>query len=1363
MRKIFSFLFVLLALLTALSVTVFAEDAAYYYVNSETGDDGASGLAAASAVKTFTQACRYAEKSGADKAYIVFTNDYPFSATVNEIPHKVPFVLTTKDGTVDYAAGGAKITFGENLRYVLAGDTAFANIAIEYSGTLNCVAQYHHITFGDGVSTTRTNGNTSGLYVVGGWQSPDDTKATDLDSHITIRSGSFLNVIGGSRQRAAGANGLVLSGTHYIDIGGGVIDNLYGASVQHSWSQNAVLTMTGGRVKNFYVGGDLSRRLNGSATLTLTGGEIGALHVNNVVGNADVQLLGTKVGGISVSYYNAEIDELRIKAKSTKTLAYDAHYYTESFLSSVSGFDTVQSNTVIYVKAGANGDGRSESTPASLADALGMAAEKDAVITLIGRVPLGSITEPAHAGRITVTGKDAGATLEISGTYTLAGETAFAGITLGGNFDAKNGCLIVDKTATPLNVRVQGSAHLYTGTYDTVAEAGHVLIAGDAKVDSVVGGSNASIEIHGGSVGTVASAKDSAKHFALTVSGGNVDKVIFRNVTDTLSCTLMGGTVGTFEAVGQNVQGTLVLNETLYGVESLGAAAVLFGSTGEKVFFLADGAMGSGMSASSPSSSLADAYAMLSTSGGTIVVCGKYTVATAFNTGVNREKITITSVYDSIDYRQTNDAEMVFAKNFYCGGETVFCDITLRSGGNYISIYANTHPLVLGEGITSYADAVSGTYLSVMGGNQSALNGKSTDLTFYSGTWQRVRGGTAADGSKNADVQLTVYGGIFVDTFTLGSSLSHDGDIHAEIFGGEFQRGIVASTLTKDTHSLNSDVQLTIYGGTFYRQIKPANAKIGKYSGSYTLTIYGGNFAHVNDIIGADGLGTMTSILQVAENIDLDAKITGSYSFTNPIRSNGADPWLFYCDGYYYYTATTGGTVGLAKAANIGDLRYAEYKTIYDPEDGHMWSRNLWSPEIHYYTDEEIGKGNGGWYLFMACDNGENVNHRMYVAKCLDGDNLLGRWGNPITGEVNVPQIVTANEISGFADLWAAGMSEVRVGGKLYMLYITETGRGTADFHQTINIVEMTNPWTIVGESKVICRPEYDWEMGGYAYNAKTGGYSPKVVEGSTAVYADDGTVYIVYSGSGYWTTEYCLATLKYLGGDPLEITSWEKAEEPFLYKSAEINGCGHASYVTDTAGQRWVCYHAYIGKDTSSGRYAFVEPYTADKNGIVVADGSGRPAPIVTAYTVPLNPLPLSERISGFAERKNVATGTSVVRLTIGDLTGYVNDAPKGLDAAPVICNSRTMLPIRFVAESFGATVDWNGATSTVTVKTDTTMIEIVIGKAKAKVNGAEIALDSPAFIEKSRTYLPVRFIAENLGAAVAWDGVTSTATLTK
>ncbi len=122
-----------------------------------------------------------------------------------------------------------------------------------------------------------------------------------------------------------------------------------------------------------------------------------------------------------------------------------------------------------------------------------------------------------------------------------------------------------------------------------------------------------------------------------------------------------------------------------------------------------------------------------------------------------------------------------------------------------------------------------------------------------------------------------------------------------------------------------------------------------------------------------------------------------------------------------------------------------------------------------------------------------------------------------------------------------------------------------------------------------------------------------------------------------------------------------------------------------------------------------------------------------------------------------------TVVKLTIGKKEGIVNGVSKTLDAAPIIKNGRTMLPVRFVAENLGGTVGWDGATSSVTIKGDGIDIAIKVGSATASINGYTVTLDSPAFIESSRTYLPVRVVAEAMGATVDWDGATSTATLTK
>ncbi len=127
------------------------------------------------------------------------------------------------------------------------------------------------------------------------------------------------------------------------------------------------------------------------------------------------------------------------------------------------------------------------------------------------------------------------------------------------------------------------------------------------------------------------------------------------------------------------------------------------------------------------------------------------------------------------------------------------------------------------------------------------------------------------------------------------------------------------------------------------------------------------------------------------------------------------------------------------------------------------------------------------------------------------------------------------------------------------------------------------------------------------------------------------------------------------------------------------------------------------------------------------------------------------------------------VVELTIGSPVAYINTVAQTLDAAPINRNSRTMLPVRFLANTFGIDNDgiaWDDATKTATLKNATTTIVITIGAPSMTVNGAAVALDSPAVIESSRTYLPVRAIANALGVTndnISWNDATKTATLIK
>lgn len=122
-----------------------------------------------------------------------------------------------------------------------------------------------------------------------------------------------------------------------------------------------------------------------------------------------------------------------------------------------------------------------------------------------------------------------------------------------------------------------------------------------------------------------------------------------------------------------------------------------------------------------------------------------------------------------------------------------------------------------------------------------------------------------------------------------------------------------------------------------------------------------------------------------------------------------------------------------------------------------------------------------------------------------------------------------------------------------------------------------------------------------------------------------------------------------------------------------------------------------------------------------------------------------------------------NTIVLTIGKNEATVFGITKINDVAPIIRNERTMLPARFVAENLGAKVEWDGEARAVTITKDDIEIVIIIDSQTAFVNGKAIVLDSPAFIENERTYTPLRFIAEKLGAGVEWNGDTQEVIITK
>jgi len=106
---------------------------------------------------------------------------------------------------------------------------------------------------------------------------------------------------------------------------------------------------------------------------------------------------------------------------------------------------------------------------------------------------------------------------------------------------------------------------------------------------------------------------------------------------------------------------------------------------------------------------------------------------------------------------------------------------------------------------------------------------------------------------------------------------------------------------------------------------------------------------------------------------------------------------------------------------------------------------------------------------------------------------------------------------------------------------------------------------------------------------------------------------------------------------------------------------------------------------------------------------------------------------------------------LYIGSSNSYVNTTKTKIDkdnnkVVPIIKNGRTLVPVRFISESLNAFVNWNGATSTVTISLKGNTAILNPGKHSMLLNNVKKELDVPAQIIESRTYLPLRRLVEDV-----------------
>ncbi|MNK06011.1 Extracellular exo-alpha-(1-_5)-L-arabinofuranosidase precursor [compost metagenome] len=285
-----------------------------------------------------------------------------------------------------------------------------------------------------------------------------------------------------------------------------------------------------------------------------------------------------------------------------------------------------------------------------------------------------------------------------------------------------------------------------------------------------------------------------------------------------------------------------------------------------------------------------------------------------------------------------------------------------------------------------------------------------------------------------------------------------------------------------------------------------------------------------------------------------NAQINTEKTFTNPILPAGADPWVIFSKGYYYYTQTTGKDLAIWKSKSMVDLRNTSRKVIWIPPTDKSYSKQLWAPELHHIHEK--------WYMYFSADDGDNKHHRLYVIENSSEDPTEGKW-------------VFKGQITDPSNKWAIDGNLFEHKGNLYMMW--SGWEGNENGQQNIYIAKMKNPWTIIGNRVKISGSDYDWEK--YGDLGKHSNPPHVNVNEGPQFLANGKKMFVIYSASGCWTDYYALGMLTAnIDADPMKASSWIKSAQP-VFKSSVENGVyatGHNSFFKSADGKEdWILYHA--------------------------------------------------------------------------------------------------------------------------------------------------------------------------------------------
>ena len=351
-------------------------------------------------------------------------------------------------------------------------------------------------------------------------------------------------------------------------------------------------------------------------------------------------------------------------------------------------------------------------------------------------------------------------------------------------------------------------------------------------------------------------------------------------------------------------------------------------------------------------------------------------------------------------------------------------------------------------------------------------------------------------------------------------------------------------------------------------------------------------------------------------------------TFVNPLRTDfGADPWIAQKDGFYYFTATSGNEVQIAKSKTLAGLGTAPRVTVWKrPENGPN-SRDIWAPELHFLR--------GKWFVYYTAtsDDRSDNNRRVFALEAATAD-PQGAYIE--RGQIKVPG----------ADFYAIdGTVYQRANGDLFFLYSGREGVGGGA--QNIFIAPMSDPLTVSGARVELSSPTLPWEKIGWDVNE-----GPEVLE-------HGGKTFVIYSATGGTTPDYSLGMLSNTSGDLLNAVAWTKSQIPAFHRYSGPDGNvftpGHNGFFKSPDGtEDWIVYHGKENTDnTWGGRLARAQKFTWNSDN---TPNFGFPIPAFRPLSVP------SGETGAVAEKQGAGTGLRAEYFNFaGDKPNY--DTPRGAE----------------------------------------------------------------------------------------------------